>query len=67
MKKYLASIELENQLEKVNFETEGSPVEYLWGRYGMDSYIEWIQDVTTAVVVPEEEPTASMSKKKLKG
>ena len=43
--KYIAELELENVLETVEFETDGSPVEYLWQRYGMDTYIKEVNAV----------------------
>lgn len=42
MKDYKASIMIDNKLEKVEFETEDNPVEFLWTRYGMDTFIEYI-------------------------
>lgn len=44
--KYVATIMIENQLEDIKFETEDNPVEFLWTRYGMDSYIEKLEEVT---------------------
>lgn len=43
--KYIANIEIDNQLEKIEFETEDNPVSYLWAKYGMSSYIEKIEEV----------------------
>lgn len=43
--KYEASIELNHQLQKVEFETDGSPVQYLWDRYGMSCYIEYVKEI----------------------
>lgn len=41
--RYQASIDVNGELEKVTFETDGNPIEYLWGRYGMASYIEYVE------------------------
>lgn len=48
MKRYEAKVEINGQLEKVEFETDGSPVQYLWNRYGMSSYIEYIEELKPA-------------------
>ena len=45
-KKYIASIEVNNNLEVVTFETDGNPIEYIWGRYGLSSYIARLEKVT---------------------
>ena len=45
MKRYEAKVEISSQLVKVEFETDGSPVKYLWDRYGMSSYIEYIEEL----------------------
>ena len=44
MKKYTANLILDNELTKVEFQTEGNPIEFLWTRYGMDTYIESVQE-----------------------
>ena len=49
-KKYIASIEVNNNLEVVTFETDGNPIEYIWGRYGMSSYIARLEEIK-----PEED------------
>lgn len=51
MKKYRASIEIDNKLEKVEFETKENPVEYIWQRYGMDSFIESVEELGSEVDV----------------
>jgi len=43
--KYEANVMINNELELVKFDIDGNPVEYLWGRYGMDSYIERVDTV----------------------
>lgn len=54
MKKYIAKIVLDNELTKVEFETKDKPIEYLWTRYGMDTYIESVQEVKVEVAIEEE-------------
>ncbi|WP_207463868.1 hypothetical protein [Enterococcus mundtii] len=44
MKNYKARIVINNILETIPFETNENPIEYLWGRYGMDSYIEFLEE-----------------------
>ena len=39
---YITSIMQNNELTKVEFSTQGNPVEFIWDRYGMDTYIEFI-------------------------
>lgn len=41
-KEYITSIMQSNKLVKVEFSTQGSPVEFIWDRYGMDTYIEFV-------------------------
>lgn len=43
MKKYISSVELDNKLEEIEFETKDNPIEYLWQRYGMSCYIEYVK------------------------
>lgn len=45
MKKYEANIEIDNELQLIEFETDLKPVEYLWQRYGMSSYIEFVNEL----------------------
>ncbi|MGX6979046.1 hypothetical protein ACWN8V_07285 [Vagococcus elongatus] len=45
MKEYKARIMIENELKTITYETSENPIEYLWGRYGMDSYIDYIEEV----------------------
>ena len=45
MKKYEANIEFDNELQLIEFETDLKPVEYLWQRYGMSSYIEFVNEL----------------------
>lgn len=44
MKKYRATLVLDNILTPVHFETEENAIEYLWQRYGMDTYIETLSE-----------------------
>ena len=41
--KYLAKIEIDNELQEIKFETDEKPVDYLWARYGMTTYIESVE------------------------
>lgn len=54
MKKYNANLVLDSELTKVEFETKDNPIDYLWTRYGMDTYIESIYEVKEEVIVEEE-------------
>lgn len=45
MIKYIAYLVLANERTAVEFETDKNPVEYLWERYGMDTYIESVEEV----------------------
>lgn len=45
MKKYEANIEINNELQLIEFETDLNPIEYLWQRYGMSSYIEFVNEL----------------------
>lgn len=47
IKEYIASIELGGKLTKIEFKTDERPVEYLWERYGMDAYIEYVKDINS--------------------
>lgn len=57
MKKYIAYLLLSNVRTKVEFETSLPPVEYLWQRYGMSTYIESLQET--------EEPEKAKEEKKV--
>ena len=54
MKKNIANLVLASELTKVEFETKDNPIEHLWTRYGMDTYIESIHEVKEEVTVEEE-------------
>lgn len=45
MKKYKANIMIANELELIKFQTKENPIEHIWTRYGMDSYIEYIEQI----------------------
>lgn len=55
MKKYEANIEIGNELQLIEFETDLKPVEYLWQRYGMSSYIEFVNELEESKEEAEEE------------
>ena len=54
MKKYEANIEINNELQLIEFETDLKPIEYLWQRYGMSSYIEFVHEVEELEEEPKE-------------
>lgn len=45
MKKYKAYLVLDNVYQSVDFETDLNPIEFLWTRYGMDTYIDSLEEV----------------------
>ena len=45
MKTYSAEIEIGGELTTLEFTTDINPIEYLWGRYGMDSYIASLTEI----------------------
>lgn len=45
MTNYTAYIILNNERTKVEFSTDGNPIEYLWTKYGMDTYIESFEKI----------------------
>lgn len=46
MKEYFAQVDHAGQLIDVRFTTDGSPIQYLWERYGMSSYIASLIDAS---------------------
>lgn len=38
--KYTAYIVLDGVYQPYEFDTDGNPIEYLWTRFGMDTYID---------------------------
>lgn len=55
MKKYEANIEINNELQLIEFETDLKPIEYLWQRYGMSSYIEFVNELEESKEERKEE------------
>lgn len=45
MTNYTAFIILNTERTKVEFSTDGNPIEYLWTKYGMDTYIECFEEI----------------------
>lgn len=45
MMNYIAYIILDNERTKIEFNTEENPIEYLWTKYGMDTYIESLEEI----------------------
>ena len=70
MKKYEASVEINNELQLIEFETDLKPIEYLWQRYGMSSYIEFVNKLEEpkeeAEVVGIEEEVEEERKEEVK-
>ena len=46
IKKYTGTVRIDNKLEHYEFKTDGDPVEHLWERYGMSTYIADLEEVT---------------------
>lgn len=45
IKKYKAYLVLDNTYQSVDFETDLNPIEFLWTRYGMDTYIDSLEEI----------------------
>lgn len=45
MNAYEAQIVISGELQTYRFETDGNPVEFLWERFGMSSYIESLKEI----------------------
>lgn len=45
IKKYKAYLVLDNVYQSVAFETDLNPIEFLWTRYGMDTYIDALEEI----------------------
>jgi hypothetical protein len=68
MVKYTAYLDLAGERTRVTFETDIQPVEFLWQRYGMSTFIESVTLVAPSVepapngeedrLTPEERETA---------
>ena len=46
LKKFIGTVRVDNELERYEFKTDGDPVEHLWERYGMSTYIADLEEVT---------------------
>lgn len=46
VKKFIGTVRIDNKLEHYEFKTDGDPVEHLWERYGMSTYIADLEEVT---------------------
>lgn len=45
MMTYEAQVVVSGDLQTYRFETDGNPVEFLWERFGMSSYIESLKEI----------------------
>lgn len=54
IKKYKAYLVLDNIYQSVDFETDSNPIEFLWTRYGMDTYIDSLEEILDKETEPEE-------------
>lgn len=43
MSKYSAELILDNKLTTIEFEVDTDPIDYLWTRYGMDTFIATLE------------------------
>lgn len=57
MKKYKAYLVLDNVYQSVDFETDLNPIEFLWTRFGMDTYIDSLEEIFEEVTEEEEAET----------
>ena len=55
MKKYKAYLVLDNVYQPIDFETDLNPIEFLWTRYGMDTYIDSLEEILDKETETEEE------------
>lgn len=46
LKKFIGTVRVDNELERYEFKTDGDPVEHLWERYGMSTYIADLEEIT---------------------
>lgn len=51
MRQYRAFLVLDSTYQEFKFETDGNAIEYLWTRFGMDTYIDRLEEI-----VGEPEP-----------
>lgn len=63
--KYEANIEINNELQLIEFETDLKPIEYLWQRYGMSSYIEFVNKLEESKEDSKEEPKEELELEEL--
>ena len=56
-KEYVAYLVIDNERTKVEFSTSIRPVEWLWQRYGMSTFIESVQEAVHegAILIEEEQ------------
>lgn len=54
IKKYKAYLVLDNIYQSVDFETDLNPIEFLWTRYGMDTYIDSLEEILDKETGTEE-------------
>lgn len=54
IKKYKAYLVLDNIYQSVDFETDLNPIEFLWTRYGMDTYIDSLEEILEKEIEAEE-------------
>lgn len=45
MRQYRAFLVLNNEYQEFKFETDGNAIEYLWTRFGMDTYIDKLEEI----------------------
>ena len=55
MTKYIAEIVIDNKAEQIEFQTDVNPIEYLWSRYGMDTFIATLSEIGQPVEVKDLE------------
>ena len=54
MKRWKAQINLGGKLTTVEFETDGKPVEYLWEKFGISTYISTLIEIETETETEDE-------------
>lgn len=65
MKNYIAYLILDNVRTKIEFSTDIRPVEYLWQRYGMSTFIESLEEVLEAPAEEIEESKNTTKKEEV--
>ena len=43
--RYIAQIDLAGELTEIEFETDENPIEYIWGQYGISTYIASLREI----------------------